>query len=141
MCDGDNYGRFLVYQFPKEKRVLGPQQVETKIDQDRFLSGQLTLWDQRGSRVIRGNVLAIPVEQTLTLGVTGGGGRVFRVLRDCSGDPTHVMDSDFEEWSAGAELAVPTREGAALVFALSIARPLRWLKPFKPRIRHGAENL
>jgi uncharacterized membrane protein (UPF0182 family) len=65
MCDGDNYGRFLAYKFPKEKRILGPQQVETKIDQDRFLSGQLTLWDQRGSRVIRGNVLAIPVEQTL----------------------------------------------------------------------------
>jgi len=65
MCDGDNYGRILAYQFPKEKRVLGPQQVETKIDQDRFLSGQLTLWDQRGSRVIRGNVLAIPVGDTL----------------------------------------------------------------------------
>lgn len=65
MCDGENYGRFLAYKFPKEKRVLGPQQVETKIDQDRFLSGQLTLWDQRGSNVIRGNVLAIPVENTL----------------------------------------------------------------------------
>jgi len=65
MCDGDNYGRLLAYQFPKERRILGPQQVETKIDQDRFLSGQLTLWDQRGSRVIRGNVLAIPVEKTL----------------------------------------------------------------------------
>jgi hypothetical protein len=65
MCDPDNYGRFLAYKFPKEKRVLGPQQVETKIDQDRFLSGQLTLWDQRGSNVIRGNVLAIPVEETL----------------------------------------------------------------------------
>jgi hypothetical protein len=65
MCDGDNYGRFLAYKFPKDKRVLGPQQVETKIDQDSFLSGQLTLWDQRGSRVIRGNVLAIPIEETL----------------------------------------------------------------------------
>jgi hypothetical protein len=65
MCDGDNYGRFLAYQFPKERRVLGPQQVETKIDQDSFLSGQLTLWDQRGSKVIRGNVLAIPIEDTL----------------------------------------------------------------------------
>lgn len=65
MCDPDNYGRFLAYQFPKEKRVLGPQQVETKIDQDRFLSGQLTLWDQRGSNVIRGNVLAIPIENTI----------------------------------------------------------------------------
>lgn len=65
MCDAENYGRFLAYKFPKEKRVLGPQQVETKIDQDRFLSGQLTLWDQRGSKVIRGNVLAIPIEDTL----------------------------------------------------------------------------
>jgi len=65
MCDGENYGRFLAYKFPKEKRVLGTQQVETKIDQDPFLSGQLTLWDQRGSNVIRGNVLAIPIEKTL----------------------------------------------------------------------------
>ncbi len=65
LCDGDNYGKFLAYQFPKDKMVLGPQQVETKIDQDSFLSGQLTLWDQRGSNVIRGNVLAIPVNNTL----------------------------------------------------------------------------
>ncbi len=61
----ENYGRFLVYKFPKEKRILGPQQVETKIDPDRFLSGQLTLWDQRGSQVIRGNVLAIPIDKTI----------------------------------------------------------------------------
>jgi uncharacterized membrane protein (UPF0182 family) len=65
MCDPENYGRFLTYQFPKDKMVLGPQQVETKIDQDSFLSGQLTLWDQHGSKVIRGNVLAIPVNNTI----------------------------------------------------------------------------
>jgi uncharacterized membrane protein (UPF0182 family) len=65
LCDGENYGRFLAYKFSKEKRVLGPQHVETKIDQDRFLAGQLTLWDQRGSNVIRGNVLAIPIGDTL----------------------------------------------------------------------------
>ncbi len=65
MCDGENYGKFLAYKFTKEKSVLGPQQVETKIDQDRFLSGQLTLWDQRGSNVIRGNTLAIPVDKTM----------------------------------------------------------------------------
>lgn len=64
-CDGENYGRLLAYKFPKDKRVLGPQQVETKIDQNSHLSQQLTLWDQRGSNVIRGNVLAIPVEKTL----------------------------------------------------------------------------
>ena len=65
MSDGDNYGRFMAYKFPKAKRILGPQQVETKIDQDAELSSQLTLWDQRGSNVIRGNVLAIPVGETL----------------------------------------------------------------------------
>jgi uncharacterized membrane protein (UPF0182 family) len=65
LSDGDNYGRLIAYQFPKQRRILGPQQVETKIDQDRELSQRLTLWDQRGSRVIRGNVLAIPIEETL----------------------------------------------------------------------------
>ncbi|MFO8236458.1 MAG: UPF0182 family protein [Bacteroidales bacterium] len=65
MSDGENYGDFLAYKFPKDKRILGPQQVETKIDQDAYLSGQLSLWDQRGSSVIRGNVLAIPVDNTV----------------------------------------------------------------------------
>ncbi len=65
ICDPENYGKLLAYKFPKEKRVLGTQQVETKIDQDRILSQRLSLWDQRGSRVIRGNVLVIPVEETL----------------------------------------------------------------------------
>ncbi|WPP49978.1 UPF0182 family membrane protein [Catalinimonas niigatensis] len=65
LCDPENYGRFIAYQFPKEKRVLGPQQVETKIDQNSFLSSQLSLWNQRGSNVIRGNVLAIPIEETI----------------------------------------------------------------------------
>ena len=65
LCDPANYGRLISYSFPKDKRVLGPQQVETKIDQNSFLSGQLSLWDQRGSQVIRGNVLAIPVEDAL----------------------------------------------------------------------------
>jgi uncharacterized protein len=61
----ENYGEFIAYQFPKEERILGPQQMETKIDQDSFLSGQLSLWDQRGSNVIRGNVLVLPLNGTL----------------------------------------------------------------------------
>jgi uncharacterized protein len=65
MSDPQNYGEFISYKFPKEKRVLGPQQMETKIDQDSFLSGQLSLWDQRGSSVIRGNVLVIPMDETI----------------------------------------------------------------------------
>lgn len=65
LSDGEKYGQLLSYKLPKERRVLGPQQVETKIDQDRHLSGQLSLWDQRGSQVIRGNLLAIPIEKTI----------------------------------------------------------------------------
>jgi hypothetical protein len=65
LCDPDNYGRLIAYRFPKDQWVLGTQQVDTKIDQDRHLSAQLTLWDQRGSRVIRGNVLVIPIDDTL----------------------------------------------------------------------------
>lgn len=65
LCDGENYGRLLAYKFPKEKLVIGTQQVDTKIDQDPTLSAQLSLWDQRGSRVIRGNVLVIPIEEAL----------------------------------------------------------------------------
>jgi uncharacterized membrane protein (UPF0182 family) len=65
MCDSVNYGRLLAYKFPKEERILGPQQVETKIDQDGFLSAQLSLWNQQGSRVIRGNTLVIPIDNSL----------------------------------------------------------------------------
>lgn len=51
LSDGDNYGRFIAYSYSKEARTPGPQQVETKIDQDSFLSEQFTLWDQQGSEV------------------------------------------------------------------------------------------
>lgn len=65
MCDRDSYGRLLAYRFSKDRWVLGPQQVDTKIDQSPELSAQLTLWDQHGKRVIRGNILAIPIGPTL----------------------------------------------------------------------------
>ncbi|MGK4005241.1 UPF0182 family protein [Sorangium sp. So ce1036] len=65
LSDGENYGRLLAYRFPKDTRVLGTQQMDTKIDQDPVLSAQLSLWSQRGQRVIRGNALVIPIEDTL----------------------------------------------------------------------------
>jgi len=63
--DGENYGDLLVYNFPKDKLVYGPMQIESRIDQDSDISQLLTLWSQRGSRVIRGNLLVIPIEQSL----------------------------------------------------------------------------
>ncbi|MDQ1335388.1 MAG: uncharacterized protein QG552_2338 [Thermodesulfobacteriota bacterium] len=59
--DLPNYGSLIVYNLPKEKLVYGPMQVEARINQQTEISRQLSLWDQRGSRVIRGNLLAIPV--------------------------------------------------------------------------------
>ncbi|MFC1722793.1 UPF0182 family protein [Nanoarchaeota archaeon] len=63
--DGDAYGKLLVYKFPKEKLVYGPMQIEARIDQDSSISEQITLWDQRGSTVIRGNTLVIPIDHSI----------------------------------------------------------------------------
>jgi uncharacterized membrane protein (UPF0182 family) len=63
--DGDNYGELLVYLFPKDRVVYGPMQIETRIDQNTLISQQLTLWDQRGSRVIRGNLLILPINDSV----------------------------------------------------------------------------
>jgi uncharacterized membrane protein (UPF0182 family) len=61
-CDGDRYGDLLVYTLPKEKLIFGPMQLEARIDQQPEIASQLTLWGQLGSEVIRGNLLAIPIE-------------------------------------------------------------------------------
>ena len=63
-CDGDNYGDLLVYQLPKDRMIFGPMQIEARIDQQPEISSQLTLWGQKGSEVIRGNLLAIPIEES-----------------------------------------------------------------------------
>ena len=62
--DFPDYGQLIVYKLSKERLILGPLQVEAKIDQDTLISQQLSLWDQRGSRVIRGNLLVIPIERS-----------------------------------------------------------------------------
>jgi len=60
-CDGDNYGKLLAYHFPKERLVYGPSQIENRIQQDTVITEQLALWGRGGSRVIRGNLLMIPL--------------------------------------------------------------------------------
>jgi uncharacterized membrane protein (UPF0182 family) len=62
--DLPNYGNMLVYKLPKEKLVYGPMQIEARVDQQTEISRELSLWGQRGSRVIRGNLLAIPLSDT-----------------------------------------------------------------------------
>jgi hypothetical protein len=63
--DGANYGTLVAYNFPKNKLVDGPLQVEARIDQNPQLSGQFSLWNQQGSRVVRGGLLVIPIGRGL----------------------------------------------------------------------------
>ena len=64
-CDGENYGKLLLYKFNKQELVYGPLQIEARIDQEPTISSQLSLWNQRGSQVIRGNLLVIPIDRSL----------------------------------------------------------------------------
>jgi len=61
--DPPHYGELVVYRFPKDALVFGPMQVESRINQDPEISQAITLWNQQGSRVIRGNLLVIPIEE------------------------------------------------------------------------------
>ena len=63
--DGDDYGQTLVYRFPTETSVFGPAQIEAQIDADPEISAQFTLWSQSGSNVIRGNLIVVPVGESL----------------------------------------------------------------------------
>ncbi|MCB0047727.1 MAG: UPF0182 family protein [Caldilineaceae bacterium] len=63
--DPDKYGEKVVYEFGKDSLFFGPQQIEARIDQDPTISSQLSLWNQQGSNVIRGNLLVIPVADSL----------------------------------------------------------------------------
>lgn len=63
--DGAHYGKIFVYRFPKDKLVQGPQMLESRIDQDTVISQQLTFWDQKGSQVLRGNLMSIPLKDSI----------------------------------------------------------------------------
>jgi len=63
--DGEHYGKLMVFQFPKQKLIFGPQQIVSRINQDEDISPQLTLWNQQGSQVIQGTLLVVPIEESL----------------------------------------------------------------------------
>jgi hypothetical protein len=64
-CDPPDYGKLIVYEFPKDKLVYGPFQIEARINQNTEISQQISLWNQMGSRVIRGNLLVVPIENSI----------------------------------------------------------------------------
>lgn len=63
--DGPNYGKLVAYRFPKQSLVYGPKQIVNRINQETTISQQISLWDQKGSSVIRGELLVIPIEESL----------------------------------------------------------------------------
>jgi uncharacterized protein len=63
--DGENYGKLLLYNFPKERLIYGTEQIEARINQDPVISQQISLWNRQGSSAIQGNLLIIPIEQSL----------------------------------------------------------------------------
>jgi hypothetical protein len=83
--DGDNYGRLVVFQFPKQTVIFGPRQVAARISQDQVIAPQITLWNQQGSEVIQGTLLVIPIEESLLyirpLYLRAAGGRIPELKR------------------------------------------------------------
>lgn len=65
VSDGADYGKLILYEFPKQQLIYGPMQIEQRIDQDTTISPQLTLLGQQGSRVLRGNLMSIPIENAI----------------------------------------------------------------------------
>lgn len=63
--DGQFYGRKLLYQFPKQRLIYGPEQIEALINQDPVISQQISLWNRQGSQTVQGNLLVIPIEESL----------------------------------------------------------------------------
>jgi hypothetical protein len=83
--DGDVYGKLLVYRLSRQSLVFGPRQIENRINQNTEIARQVSLWDQRGSRVIRGDLLVIPIEESLVyvqpLYLQAEGGRIPELKR------------------------------------------------------------
>ena len=83
--DGDNYGKLMVVQLPKQTVIFGPRQISARISQDQVIAPQITLWNQQGSEVIQGTLLVIPVEESLVyirpLYLRAAGGRIPELKR------------------------------------------------------------
>jgi len=123
--DGDHYGQLVVYQFPRQSLVFGPRQIMNRINQNTEISQQVSLWDQRGSQVIRGNLLVIPIEESLlyvqAIYLRAEGGRIPELKRVVLAHQNRVvMAETFEQGladlfggSVEAAQTLPQRMAAA----------------------------
>lgn len=123
-CDEPGYGKLVVYEFPKEKLVYGPFQIEARIHQNTEISQQISLWNQMGSRVIRGNLLVIPIENSILyvspLYLRAEQGHLPELKRVIAADGEHVV---MRETLAEALSALFVDDGAASAPAATAESP------------------
>jgi uncharacterized membrane protein (UPF0182 family) len=124
-CDSPDYGKLIVYEFPKDKLVYGPFQIEALINQNTEISQQLTLWNQMGSRVIRGNLLVIPIENSILyvspLYLRAAQGQLPELKRVIAAHGDHVV---MKETLAEALSALFETGGAPKIPSASTGTPL-----------------
>ena len=93
--DGENYGKLAVFQFPKQTVIFGPRQVAARISQDQVIAPQITLWNQQGSEVIQGQLLVIPIEESLIyirpLYLKAAGGQIPELKRVIVAYQNHIV--------------------------------------------------
>lgn len=120
--DGEHLGEMIVYTFPRDRLVFGPQQVMNRISQDADISRQISLWDQRGSQVIMGTLLVIPIEQALLyvtpLYLRSEGGRIPELKRVIVSYENRIamqptLDAAIDELFGPAEGEAPAAAGRA----------------------------
>ncbi len=135
-CDGEDYGKMVLYRFPKERTIYGPAQMERLLGQVSEIRSQLRLWDQPGSQVVWGHLLVIPIEQSLLyvkpvyLQTTGGGEQRIPELKKvivAYGD-TRVMADTLEQgltkiFGAGKTASAPRRPAPTETVTAAAAAP------------------
>lgn len=132
--DGDNYGKLISYRFPRQSLVFGPAQVANRINQDTEVSRQVSLWDQGGSEVIRGELLVIPIEAALLyvqpLYLRAQGGKIPELKRVIvAHEGRVVMEETFEQalqllFGEGSS-AQSRASGGRAAAAMTTAAPVR----------------
>jgi hypothetical protein len=114
--DGPHYGKLAVYRFPRQSLVFGPNQIVNRINQDTEVARQITLWDQRGSEVLRGELLVLPIEGTLIyvqpLYLRAQGGRIPELKRVVAAHEGRVAMAETLDGALAALLAGGTAPGA-----------------------------
>jgi uncharacterized protein len=142
-CDPPNYGKLLVYEFPKEKLVYGPFQIEARIQQNTDISQQISLWNQMGSRVIRGNILVVPIKNSILyvspLYLRARAGQLPELKRVIAVYGDRVVMED----TLGAALAALFKETVlppALPSAAAAAAPAAPTTPLEARAREALQH-